>query len=165
MKKTLRRALILLPAIALALVIMLYPLRALQLCDTEKQEKLLLPLWGGDSFSYEFLHSVQKTPVRENFTVADDGRLLLVSTRYYSLGVGLPFLPEEGTFINDDGVFEFRDLNREFEYINFGLMPLAQQHLILRERSYYFDDHFASGATLRLEVVTCTPVQLLINAL
>ncbi|MDO4540277.1 MAG: DUF1850 domain-containing protein [Syntrophomonadaceae bacterium] len=165
MKKARRRYPALLLSILLVLGVLIYPVRVLELCDVEKTEKLLLPLWGSDSFSYEFLHSVQKTPVRENFIIQEDNRLLLVSTWYYSLGVGLPFLPEEGSFINDNGVFKLTGIDREFEYINFGLMPLAQQQIHCGKQSYSFDHYFSSGAIIRLEASTYTPWQLLVNSL
>ena len=63
------------------------------------QRVAVVPAAPGTSFTIHFIHSVQKTPVLENLEINDekDGFNLL-STKYQSFGVGLPFLAEEGDF-------------------------------------------------------------------
>ena len=60
-----------------------------------------------------FIHSVQKTPVEEFLTVHADGHFHLTGTRYQSHGVGLPFLPEEGTF-RQEGEYFVLDMDRDY---------------------------------------------------
>ena len=60
-----------------------------------------------------FIHSVQKTPVEEFLTAYADGHFHLTGTRYQSHGVGLPFLPEEGTFRQEDDYFVL-DMDRDY---------------------------------------------------
>lgn len=71
------------------------------------------PAEAGMVFSTRFLHSVQKTPVEEFFTV-DEARqgFVLVRTHYQSFGVGLPFLAADGTFQSEDGAFSMTDMDR-----------------------------------------------------
>ena len=64
-----------------------------------------------------FIHSVQKTPVEEFLTVYPDGHFHLTGTRYQSHGVGLPFLPEEGTFHEEDGHF-ILDMDRDYDTLS-----------------------------------------------
>ena len=64
-----------------------------------------------------FIHSVQKTPVEEFLTVYPDGHFHLTGTRYQSHGVGLPFLPEEGTFREEDGHF-ILDMDRDYDTLS-----------------------------------------------
>ena len=75
----------------------------------------MVPAEAGLEFSTRFLHSVQKTPVEEFFTV-DDARqgFILRRTRYQSFGVGLPFSAADGTFSGEDGFFLMDDMNRPF---------------------------------------------------
>ena len=60
-----------------------------------------------------FIHSVQKTPVEEFLTAHADGHFHLSGTRYQSHGVGLPFLPEEGTF-RQEGEYFILDMDRDY---------------------------------------------------
>lgn len=75
----------------------------------------VVPAEAGLEFSTRFLHSVQKTPVEEFFTV-DDARqgFILRRTRYQSFGVGLPFSAADGTFSGENGFFLMDDMNRPF---------------------------------------------------
>ena len=71
------------------------------------------PAKAGMEFSTRFLHSVQKTPVEEFFTVNEARQgFVLVRTRYQSFGVGLPFLAADGTFQSEDGSFSMADMDR-----------------------------------------------------
>ena len=64
-------------------------------------------------FTIHFIHSVQKTPVEEFLTAHADGHFHLMGTRYQSHGVGLPFLPEEGSF-RQEGEFFVLDMDRDY---------------------------------------------------
>ena len=65
-----------------------------------------------------FIHSVQKTPVEEFLTAYADGHFHLTGTRYQSHGVGLPFLPEEGTF-RQEGDYFVLDMDRDYPALSF----------------------------------------------
>ena len=57
------------------------------------------PVTTGKPFSTQFIHSVQKTPVLENFVVdVEHKEIILDSTKYKSFAVGLPFLKSDGAF-------------------------------------------------------------------
>ena len=64
-----------------------------------------------------FIHSVQKTPVEEFLTAHADGHFHLTGTRYQSHGVGLPFLPEEGTF-RQEGEYFVLDMDRDYSTLS-----------------------------------------------
>ena len=64
-----------------------------------------------------FIHSVQKTPVEEFLTAHADGHFHLAGTRYQSHGVGLPFLPEEGTF-RQEGEYFVLDMDRDYSALS-----------------------------------------------
>jgi len=94
---------------------MTVPLRII--VESDGQTGLFLPTSPGDTLSLHFIHSVHKTPVWENFVVGGAGRITLVSTEYESYGVGMPFLPEEGTFEQKDNKIRLTNLKREFAQI------------------------------------------------
>ena len=64
-----------------------------------------------------FIHSVQKTPVEEFLTAHADGHFHLAGTRYQSHGVGLPFLPEEGSF-RQEGDYFVLDMERDYKELS-----------------------------------------------
>lgn len=69
----------------------------------------------GLHLTVDFIHSVQKTPVREILAVERGGKSLeLLETRYRSFGVGLPFLAEEGDFLQEGDEFVLRGMQRHF---------------------------------------------------
>jgi hypothetical protein len=53
------------------------------------------PLEEGDEFAIEFVHSVNKTPVRDFFR-NEGGMIVPFATRFYSLGAGMQSVLEEG---------------------------------------------------------------------
>jgi hypothetical protein len=54
-------------------------------------------------FSIEFVHSVNKSPVRETFAVNPDGGIVPVEARFYSFGAGMPSDSEGGARLSRDG--------------------------------------------------------------
>lgn len=114
------------------------------------------------AFCYNYIHSVQKTPCAENFIVSNN-RLVLTSTVYKSLGVGLPFSPNDGKLINDNGNFVLTGQNRSYKEINFRAMPIAAQELIVKGKEYPLNDYFPPGALIRVKLANYTPVQILLS--
>lgn len=111
-----------------------------------------LPLYGQRNFSLAYTHSVQKTPVLENFKAGPGGLLVLESTVYQSLGVGLPFLPEEGKLIITEGKFVLSEINRQFKELNLISLPLAEQALIYKEKRYQFSHSFSPGEQINIKI-------------
>ncbi|SHH04999.1 hypothetical protein SAMN02745221_01560 [Thermosyntropha lipolytica DSM 11003] len=133
-------------------IILFYPVPTLVLTAERGDEVLLFPLLKEKSFTYEYLHSVQKTPVQEHFVPAPGNVILLTSTTYQSLGVGLPFMEEEGEFIEENGVFRIENLNRKYEKITWGFMPIARQALIYKDKKYRFENYCHPGELLTLKI-------------
>ncbi len=125
---------------------------ALVISEQRGDEVLIIPMLNGREFDYQYIHSVQKTPVQEHFAAAPNNQLLLTSTTYQSFGVGLPFLPEEGDLEHIDGKYVLTGINREFDRVNIGFITLAHQELFYNGKSYNFRDYFKSGALLVVEV-------------
>ena len=73
--------------------------------------------YDGQSITINFMHSVQKTPVEEHLLVQDNA-FRLISTKYQSFGVGLPFLAEEGNFHYEDGRFVMDEMNRNYDSLS-----------------------------------------------
>jgi hypothetical protein len=136
------------------------PISTITMADQRNGIKILVPMVYEKAFSYEYVHSVEKTPVQEHFVLAPGNRILLTSTHYQSYGVGLPYLPEEGTLVNDNGVFFLSGINRSFSEINLGFMPLAKQALLYHGKKYAFEDFFQPGALLQIDVQKYSPLKI-----
>ena len=78
------------------------------------------PADAGTEFSTRFIHSVQKTPVDEYFSVnVERSGFILQKTRYQSFGVGLPFLETDGVFRREGDTFIMDNMDRRMKEIQF----------------------------------------------
>lgn len=145
-------------------IILFLPVPTLVMRQQGGNSGFVIPLVLDQSFTLEYVHSVQKTPVQEHFVLAPGNQLLLTSTEYQSYGVGLPFLPGEGKLEIGDGVLVLSGLNRSFSKINIGFMPLAKQALLYRGNRLAFDDYFEPGKVLELEVENYSAVEIIYQA-
>ncbi|MPM95793.1 hypothetical protein SDC9_142948 [bioreactor metagenome] len=113
---------------------------------------LTIPTYIGDTFSLRFTHSVHKTPVWENFVVEGVDQLTLVSTEYRSYGVGMPSLPSEGTFIQQDDRFILTDINRHFSQIPVRVGPEAKLCFVQREQEYPLYQWLGPGTLVHVRI-------------
>jgi len=78
------------------------------------------PLEEGGEFAIEFVHSVNKTPVKDFFR-NEGGMIAPFATRFYSLGAGMQSTLEEGQTLSRDGdalvITGFTVSYRELYYI------------------------------------------------
>lgn len=74
------------------------------------------PVENGDRFSVEFIHSVNKTPVKDIYEVRDDKDIYVVETDYYDFGAGVQteLNPGESLEYGSDGAMEIKNID---EYI------------------------------------------------
>jgi len=77
-------------------------------------------LEGGGEFAIEFIHSYNKSPVRELYRVVD-GMIHPFSVRFYTFGAGMHSVLEEGQSFYWDGdamvITGFTSFYREISYI------------------------------------------------
>ena len=75
----------------------LFPVPILEIRDTRQGKTVFAQrVSPGESFSLEFIHSVEKSPVKDFFRVDDDYRIVLYETAFRSLNTGLPATLSEG---------------------------------------------------------------------
>ena len=109
---------------------------------------------AGLPFSIHFIHSVQKTPVLENLEINDekDGFNLL-STKYQSFGVGLPFLAEEGDFREEGDYYIFDHMDRYFRTLSLRTGVGTKLTLTVDGREYRLYERYAPGTRIDLSIV------------
>ena len=105
----------------------------------------------GQQFSLRFIHSVQKTPVREDLVVEPDGFRLL-RTEYQSFGVGLPFLETEGDFRQEGNVYVMDHMDRRFPELSLRTGVGTQLTLYLNGKEYKLYAMFPPGTRIDVRV-------------
>lgn len=94
---------------------------------------------NGESFTIEYTHSVQLTPVSETYTI-DGGKIILVESYFKSYGAGLPATTPYKFQITDKG-FRIYEINEIIEYLIYRTgAEIANHKLILRDFEYDFLD-------------------------
>jgi len=93
-------------------------------------------LLGSSGFTLEYRHSVHLTPVYEVYEIGSGDKLLLKETRFYSLGVGMPFGAEEGTFSEEEGIFVLSGLNREFKSLPLRISAIPEHRVVIGGQAY-----------------------------
>ena len=107
---------------------------------------------AGTRFSLSFIHSVQLTPVVENFVIEDSYRITLDSTEYQSLGVGLPFLKEDGVFHTEQNKFIVSEMNRSHRQLNLRTGPEAKLSLTYAGQTIPLYSIFPPGTLVQIWV-------------
>lgn len=134
------------------LALFLVPLPTLLLSEQAGNPVLMLPMLFDQTCTLEYIHSVLKTPVRENFVLAPEHQLQLTSTSFKAYGVGTPYLPSEGKLELHNGEFLLSGLNRKFKEVDLGFVPLNKQVLLFRGKKYPFSDYFKDDTLVKLQV-------------
>ena len=107
----------------------------------------------GMRFATRFIHSVHRAPVIDRYILADgEKKIVQVSTAYQAYGVGMPFLPEDGTFVQKDGFFELTDLDLAFRSVDYRVGREAQFTILFDEKEYPIYQLAPQGALVHLAV-------------
>lgn len=91
----------------------------LVLCYSENDEVIkTFDVEEGDEFSVEFIHSVNKSPVKEVYVIRD-GKIFADRLIYATFGAGMPTQPEEGQTLgyDDNGNMILSGINAEREVV------------------------------------------------
>ncbi len=94
---------------------------------------VLLPLDETTQISLRFMHSVEKTPVVEEFSVQGQG-LVLVATSFQSLGAGLGGLDDKELLL-DGNCFQVRDLSRPVGRLVLRVSELTAHSLVCGQQT------------------------------
>jgi hypothetical protein len=131
---------------------------SMRLClfiETDQGYRTTIPVKKGDTFSLKYTHSVQKTPVVENFAVVDADELVLESTIYQTYGVGLPFLPGEGRFERQGDNFVLTGIGRRFEKLSVHAGVIAGLVLEIKGQTVPLYALHEGGAFVTIQAKPC----------
>lgn len=106
--------------------ILIYPVNVFYISSSEGIifEKTLRP---GETFALEYIHSWDKTPVRDIFTINRKNNLVLLVEEYSWMGAGLDYHPREKFKFDKDKVRIFK--NKELGELNLAVGSVSKQHL------------------------------------
>ena len=123
-----------------------------------------ISMLGERTFYISFIHSVQKTPVREYYALAPENGFLLTAVEYSSYGAGLPFLETDGHYEIRDGIFVISEMNRLVPIINLIYFDFIQYDLNYAGKVFHFSDYFSPAGELVAIVRTDQPLwQIMID--
>ena len=88
-----------------------------------------LPLNEYDEFVIEFIHSVNKSPVRETYRI-EGGRIRLQNVRLYSFGAGFSDLNEMQKLSRDGDAMVISGFNVSYKELNL-ITGTASDHVLL----------------------------------
>ncbi len=86
----------------------------LLLQNTETKEVYTsYPMKTGDIFAVEFIHSVNRSPVRDFYEIRSDGGIYVIQTNYYGFGAGVQTELNPGEILEygDDGSMQVKNIN------------------------------------------------------
>ncbi len=113
-------------------------------------------------FEVRFVHSVERTPVREVFTAGPDLDIYLVETAYESFGAGLPTTADDGArFVLEDGKIRITGMHRRIGELVLCVSPLPRHALVLEGKTMMLADLAKPGTALSVKVVRASVLALL----
>ena len=131
------------------IVICCTPLESLALRDEKGELLAVYPLANGELFSVRYIHSVQKTPVIEVFSITTEGVIELRETIYEDFGAGLPFIVDgKKVFSSGGGKFRISGYAQPLGQIIFRIGRFADYHLLLRNEEIPFTRFGTPGKPL-----------------
>jgi hypothetical protein len=86
----------------------------------------------GDKFSITYIHSVNKSPIEDQFIIEDDFSIMLQKTIFRSFGAGVPSTPDDGSryvFFKDR--IEVPDINRKIDNLLLFVGIIADHHFLM----------------------------------
>ena len=107
----------------------------------------------GTPVTLVYRHSVQKTMIHEYLEVNDMATgLVLKSTKYQSMGVGLPFSKEDGDFREEDGWFILDNMNRPYPELSIRNGVTNEEKVYVGDTEYDLASLMPLGKELHLYV-------------
>jgi hypothetical protein len=106
----------------------------------EEQKVLLeLPVQSGEFFFYQYIHSSDRTPVRDTFRIDEGGKMILVEEAFLWHGAGLEFQAHGDVEVSHADRWTRVRLSRAFPSLPIRVGRIAQQMLIFQRKSYPLD--------------------------
>ncbi len=126
----------------------------LALCRSETGEVIeLFEVEEGTVFSVEFIHSVNKSPVKEIYVIKDS-KIFADSTEYYAFGAGVQTELEEGQTLSygEDGSMIVSGFDMEFPKLKFVVGSVYDHILEISGESISLTELCGKGEKVYFEI-------------
>lgn len=111
---------------------------------TGKEKEIKIPINKNDIFIISYKHSVALTKVYEYYKIFNN-KIILYEMEFYDQCAGLPTeVYNEEKFIMENGKFKITNMNREFEYINYGVNSNYEFKLKINNKEFNLSDIFGT---------------------
>ena len=106
------------------------------------KEYAVFPVSDGDGFSVEFIHSVNKSPVRDIYEIRNGNEIFVVETDYFGFGAGVQTQLNPGEILEygDDGSMQIKNIDKRLPDLIYivgtvsdHVLRIAQKEISLRE--------------------------------
>lgn len=107
-----------------------------------------------ERFAMQFIHSIHKTPVYEEYYIDEGYNLVLDKVIYESYGVGNPSTLEPGqTYKHENGKYIIGNIQRKFPYIDQVIGQIvANHHLQIKDRWLALSHVNPPGSWVRIQI-------------
>ena len=107
----------------------------------------------GDEFSVKFIHSVNKSPVIDFYTIKKDG-IYVTKTLYYDFGAGVQTELEEGQSLSytKDGGMLVEGFDRKIEALAYVVGKVSDHELELQGEIYSLEKLCGKGAYVEFDI-------------
>lgn len=124
--------------LATVLVVIITPSQSALTITDGKSGKVIYtsPLQVGDRFAIQFIHSIHRTPVYEEYYVDNELNMILDKVIYETYGVGNPSSLEPGqTFKQENGKYIIGNVNRKLPSFELSIgQVIANHQLIIKDK-------------------------------
>ena len=125
-----------------------------------KKPFLVIPVNEGDIFTIRFMHSVQRTPVDETFSIGSNLEMLLEETVYSSYGAGLPSeMNDNQEFLFKNGKFIIRNFDLQFNEIPMFVGEVVANHTIIYDgKEFPLVSYNMAGKSVKIRLNKYSPI-------
>lgn len=116
----------------------------------------------GDNFSITYIHSVNKSPVEDQFYINNSYTILIQKSIFKSFGAGVPSNPDEGgkfVFYNDR--IEVVDISRKIEKMILFVGVIADHHFLMNGKDIKLNELSSPQRSVQFLVKKITVYQYL----
>lgn len=144
-------------------VLLTYELFIMWQFSFQKMDVLLLSneeehrvIWSGVveqgmEVSHRYIHSVERCPIIEKFTVDDASRLVLMESWNCSFGAGIASDDGTGRGTLKEGFYVIEDIRQPFQELRFSAASFTEHTLTINEETIQLSKHFPEK-TIRLHI-------------
>lgn len=107
-------------------------------------------------FTIEYIHSVDRQPVWEQFRIDNNREIVLEKTGFKMLGAGMASFPDEGTLVYEDGWNIIKDLSRPLDVIHLRVGYTSDPAIVVNNQELKLSQFNIQGELVLIEVEEIT---------